>query len=927
MKRALPVLGLASFLFLVPLLLYGFMGGPYLPTVDFDQLKETLSGPFLSVDSVIRGLGLLTWALWAYLVIVIVLRSIGVVALQRGSPSGRRLIALTSLMGPAILLRVVDVAVGAILLIGPVASGKVEASPPNAPHASVSVQMADANREGAVEVQAPLRSYVVRPGDSLWRIAERELGSGTRWPEIFDLNKERSFPDERRLTNPRLIHPNWILWLPGAPSNGSTVPSTVEVPSVETVPEPPIPALEELSPDPQSQLDPVGELDLEAGDGDEEEEEAPTGDRRPIVVNLPSGAALAASFASGILASHAISLLRRRRRFRPLVDSVDVPTDPTLLTDIRRWASPEPTRMSSVIAEVGDWWQDQAGAWPQLIWGLEETERVSLLVRGQVDPKDKPRFAIESSGAFTRVGVERPFSPSVDRPSTLKEGTLVPLGTTGSGGLLHLSLTGAGCVSLLDEGAAQLAVQMMLACLAGRSADEVEVYVCGDGKAFGSCLELPHIRKVEDWPDADVLLQDLHTEMLARARAFAERGVADISAYLASKDAEPMPSVIVFAIETPEAMRGIVEALASQSARHGAAVVSIGWRPEVSQVVLRAGSEIRIESPFPLEAKEVRPLVIDEEAVDAIVGIFRQAHPASSEVDAETGAEPPVDDLYSVERPSPVLTIPKAVGEMDAAEETDAAIVRCLGPFVTFRRGKPVTKGWRTSAKGMLAYLIAHPDWRSREAVETVLWPGVEVKKAHKLFNDALYHIRNLFLDPNEKWSDKYLVRERDDVRLEPGRWDIDAWRFESLIASSSSLPSDEAISHLRDALALYGGDFFQGFDPPWIESIRMRYRNLFVTASVKLAGLLRDGGDEDGALEILTGAVEREPLCEDLYRRVIVIHAAAGRKSDAEAVYRKLATVLAQELGEEPEPATEELMSEVRKSPRGRPELVREPL
>lgn len=93
------------------------------------------------------------------------------------------------------------------------------------------------------------------------------------------------------------------------------------------------------------------------------------------------------------------------------------------------------------------------------------------------------------------------------------------------------------------------------------------------------------------------------------------------------------------------------------------------------------------------------------------------------------------------------------------------------------------------------------------------------------------------------------------------------------------------------------------------------------------LAELLRETGDVDRALEVLTSATELEPLCEDLYRRIINIHIAAGRRSDGEATYKRLATLLAQELGEEPYSETETLMQEIRKSPRGRPELVKEPL
>lgn len=51
--------------------------------------------------------------------------------------------------------------------------------------------------------------YTVQPGDNLWDIARRELGEGTRWGEIYDLNRETIGED------PNLIHPDQELNLCG----------------------------------------------------------------------------------------------------------------------------------------------------------------------------------------------------------------------------------------------------------------------------------------------------------------------------------------------------------------------------------------------------------------------------------------------------------------------------------------------------------------------------------------------------------------------------------------------------------------------------------------------------------------------------------------------------------------------------------------
>lgn len=50
------------------------------------------------------------------------------------------------------------------------------------------------------------KTYEVRPGDTLWAIAERHLGDPTRWPELFEANRSR-------LSNPNLIRPNQRLQL------------------------------------------------------------------------------------------------------------------------------------------------------------------------------------------------------------------------------------------------------------------------------------------------------------------------------------------------------------------------------------------------------------------------------------------------------------------------------------------------------------------------------------------------------------------------------------------------------------------------------------------------------------------------------------------------------------------------------------------
>ena len=61
----------------------------------------------------------------------------------------------------------------------------------------------------------PAADYVVRSGDTLWRIAAHCYGEGRRWPEIWDANRDRVMDDGRTFSNANLIRVGWTLSIPG----------------------------------------------------------------------------------------------------------------------------------------------------------------------------------------------------------------------------------------------------------------------------------------------------------------------------------------------------------------------------------------------------------------------------------------------------------------------------------------------------------------------------------------------------------------------------------------------------------------------------------------------------------------------------------------------------------------------------------------
>ncbi|MFE1992837.1 BTAD domain-containing putative transcriptional regulator [Streptomyces parvulus] len=90
---------------------------------------------------------------------------------------------------------------------------------------------------GATAASGDTKYYRIQPPegrhhDSLWEVAERHLGDGRRYKEIFELNKDRVQPDGSKLSEASLIRPGWIMEMPGDARGGELVEMPDEAPNV-----------------------------------------------------------------------------------------------------------------------------------------------------------------------------------------------------------------------------------------------------------------------------------------------------------------------------------------------------------------------------------------------------------------------------------------------------------------------------------------------------------------------------------------------------------------------------------------------------------------------------------------------------------------------------------------------------------------------
>ncbi|MEV2272895.1 LysM peptidoglycan-binding domain-containing protein [Nonomuraea africana] len=135
------------------------------------------------------------------------------------------------------------------------------------------------------------RVHVVKPRDSLWKIAGRRLGSGLKWRTIWKLNADRRQVDGQVFTDPDVLQPGWRLRLPGAHRSRPSV--QVEKP----------PAREPSPPAPARTARPA--------------EQAPSVTQVIVTIDVPSGGVVALSAVAGMCVAQALARFHRRRRRVP----------------------------------------------------------------------------------------------------------------------------------------------------------------------------------------------------------------------------------------------------------------------------------------------------------------------------------------------------------------------------------------------------------------------------------------------------------------------------------------------------------------------------------------------------------------------------------------------------------------------------------
>src|SRR4051812_29394748 len=221
----------------------------------------------------------------------------------------------------------------------------------------------------------------------------------------------------------------------------------------------------------------------------------------------------------------------------------------------------------------------------------------------------------------------------------------------------------------------------------------------------------------------------------------------------------------------------------------------------------------------------------------------------------------------------------------------------------------PLRGEWLQQRPGqLLKYLICQ---RNRvvpaDVIAEALWPGT----GRQGLGNVRYFMHALRekLEPHRPRGARssFILTVQGGYALDRRHVRIDADDFDEAISQgleAASRSDDEfASARLKDALALYRGDFLA--DEPyaeWALDERDRMHNLAGRALRALTKVMLAKHELDAAAEYLEQMAELEPLAGETHRDLLAVWLALGRRTEAARRYAIYRTRILREFGEEPE-------------------------
>lgn len=244
--------------------------------------------------------------------------------------------------------------------------------------------------------------------------------------------------------------------------------------------------------------------------------------------------------------------------------------------------------------------------------------------------------------------------------------------------------------------------------------------------------------------------------------------------------------------------------------------------------------------------------------------------------------------------------------------------IQLFGGLHVMHNGELVSGFISNKVPALLVYLAMTRRPHLRSALATLLWSELPDADARNNLRQALSNLRQLF--------DDHLLITRETVAFNSAApYILDCEAFEQRIhEAANAVALETRITALRDAVALYQGDFLNGFlarDAPlfdeWTIPLQARFRELALQALHTLTNLYLAGAEYTLAIDSTTRLLALDSWREEAHRQLMLALVRTGQRSAALAQYEACRRILNHELGVEPAAETTAFYERIRKSRR----------
>jgi hypothetical protein len=898
----------------IPVALATIVGWPLPRAIpSLDQLFSSLNGQSIDDAVIVKALAVVCWLAWAQFATCVATE---LIAWRKGR--GARRVPWAGDLQPVVAQLIMATALIVHIIPRPSPTTPIAVSAIPAVHVAHQSHTPLAVVPPATAEAAPPAAtgatYVVKPREDLWSLAETHLGDGQRWRELFHLNQGKAQPRGDSLQHPRLIRPGWTLVFPRDAvglSESPTSPPPISMPGPLAVhatpappdrtaaigafpspqrdpaplpcPDPPVPAVMTAPTTP----DPPGDAAANGGKAEHpaakpldpphraEHQPPPLDAEDHRTRAVPVGLLGATLMAAGVVAT--LDRLRRvQQRRRRAGRAVRMPEPAAAPTEIalRRAAASSPAgRLDLALRAFAHCATHRRNGNPPAVSAVQVGPGgIEILLLEPVDAKPGP-FTLSAGGQVWTLpaGTRDPSLEDAARLVGAPLPALVSVGSLGDSTVL-IDLEATGCTALVgDDEMARTAFRALTLELATSTwADALDVViVASDSHA------LPALERVRIVGSLAEVLPDIEAAAGAVSDALTAASVATtLGARLDAPADGWIPTIVLCADPTaePDALSHLL-ALAATGGR-GLAAVVLGAVDGTTRELRYHDGHVEATPPgVTLTASGPRTDQADD--LDRILVAAADCN-GSDDHDQAISTGSPTEG-----RSAQIVNAPDAEQDFDV-------LVRLLGPVEIEGAKQHID---RRKAVELVVYLATHPKGVSDERLKTALW--LDEPAPQSSFNTTVTRARSrLGADANGAPHIPHLVATGGVYRV-GSRVTTDFALVVQHLTAARAQPPDLAMRTLRTALELIRSLPFAGgrtgYEWAFAEGLVARMETVVAEAAHHLAQLALEARDPDLAQWAARQGLLASPGDEVLYRDRMLACDLAGNPAAVEAVMDEL--------------------------------------